>query len=383
MEYLRKQYALDAKLRIKHNYLFEQFCDSDEIFDGIAKVVSSSAFTLGIEVTQFEEVFAKSIGVEHAIGVGSGTDAITLSLLALGIEAGDEVIVPSFTFYASVGAIISAGATPVFADIRRDSNIDPHGIAQLITPRTKAILVVHWAGRPCAMDAIQVCAEQHGIDVIEDACHAYRAAYKGRYAGTMGATGCFSLHPLKNINVWGDGGVVTTNSREIATKIRLLGNHGLIDRDNVAVFGRNSRLDTIQAVVANHFMKKVSHTLARRSENASVLDHLLGGKAEIELHTRHSDLRESFQLYSFLCDDRDSLKKHLQENGIDAKVHYPIPMHLQKPARKWGYNEGDFPVSEHVARHTLSIPIHEFVEIEQITEIANSIVKFYAERQKR
>ena len=217
---------------MQHNYLAEQFSDKDLILEKIREVVTQGDFTLGREVDKLEEAFAQLIGVKHAIGVGSGTDAIFLSLRALDLQPGDEVITTSFTFYATIGAIVTAGGRPVFCDIEDDFNISIAGIKQLITEKTKAIVPVHWSGRPCEMDEMTKISEEFGIPIIEDACHSILAEYHGKKTGTFGITGCFSFHPLKNLNVWGDGGIITTNSDEMNTKIRLLRNHGLTDRDH-------------------------------------------------------------------------------------------------------------------------------------------------------
>ena len=229
--FLPDQYKMDSKLSIKHNYLEQQFSDSDVILEKISKVVNRGDFTLGEEVDLLEQDFAEIVGSKYAIGVGSGTDALFLSLKALGIGPGDEVITTTFTFYATVGAIVTAGATPIFCDIGTDFNIDVTQIRDKITPRTKAIVPVHWSGRPCEMSEIMNISKEFGIPVVEDACHAILAKYDGTSAGNFGILGCFSFHPLKNLNVWGDGGIIVTNSEALNDKLRLLRNHGLVNRD--------------------------------------------------------------------------------------------------------------------------------------------------------
>jgi aminotransferase EvaB len=359
--FLPEQYRTTNKLAINHNYLAEQFADHDVILGKIREVVIRGDFTLGEEVDKLEAEFADLCNTRHAVSVGSGTDALFLSLKALGVREGDEVITTPFTFYATIGAIVTAGAKPVFVDVREDYNIDPDRIAAKITKKTKAVMPVHWAGRPCAMQEIEGVAAAHGIAVVSDACHAIKATYHGRQAGELGTVACFSFHPLKNLNVWGDGGIVATNSTEIANTLRLLRNHGLFNRDECRVFAYNSRLDTVQAVVARHLMGKIDHITQSRIANASYFDAALRGLSGIQVQRRDSRITEVFHLYQVLCDDRDRLQRFLVDHDVDAKVHYPIPMHLQPAAAFLGHKVGDFPSAESIARRTLSLPVHEFV----------------------
>ena len=227
------------------------------------------------------------------------------------------------------------------------------------------------------MDAIESVAEKHGIPVVIDACHAICAAYKGRKVGELGTTSCFSFHPLKNLNVWGDGGIVTTNSTHIANQLRLLRNHGLVSRDRCQVFAYNSRLDTIQAVIARHMLCKIAHITESRIANAAYFDAQLAGVAGIKLPERRADIREVFHLYSVLCEDRDSLQRLLLGRGIDAKVHYPTPMHLQPAAAFLGHQAGDFPTTEKICGQTLSLPVHEFISKEQQDHVIACVKDFY------
>ncbi|PIZ04874.1 MAG: pyridoxal-5'-phosphate-dependent protein [Gammaproteobacteria bacterium CG_4_10_14_0_8_um_filter_38_16] len=378
VNFLPKQYKEDSELKINHNYLSQQFSDCDVILKKIKSVVSNNDFTLGKSVDDFEKKFQKLLNVKHAIGVGSGTDALFLSLKVLGIKEGDEVITTPFTFYATIGAIVTAGAKPVFVDILNDYNIDPNQIESKITSKTKAILPVHWAGKPCDMDAINVIAKKHNLLVIEDACHAIQATYKNKFAGTCGDVGCFSFHPLKNLNVWGDGGIITTDSDEVANQLRLMRNHGLKGRDECVLFSYNSRLDTIQAVVADHLLSKIDHITASRIENATYLDKALKTVSEITIPKRDHDIKQVYHLYSIRCKNRDNLKKYLIENGVDAKIHYPIPMHLQPAAKAYGYQKGDFPKTEIICQQTLSLPVHEFISKENLDYMIKLIKEFYA-----
>jgi aminotransferase EvaB len=375
--FLPQQYAESGRLPINHNYLQSQFSDHEEILAKIAQVVQRGDFTLGREVDLLEDEFAALIGTKHAVGLGSGTDALFLSLKAVGVDKGDEVITTPYTFFATVGAIVTAGARPVFVDIGDDYNIDPRKVHAALTNRTKAILPVHWAGKPCDMDAIMEMATRRDIAVVEDACHAVKATYRGRGAGALGTIGCFSFHPLKNLNVWGDGGIATTNSGELAAKLRLLRNHGLLNRDECAVFAYNSRLDTIQAVVARHLLPKLDHITESRMANAAYFDKVLSGIPGIRIPSRDAWIKQVYHLYIVRAERRDELQKFLVANGVDAKVHYPVPMHLQPAARQYGYKAGDFPVCEATTQSVLSLPVHEFIKRSEQDQVVDLIRRFY------
>jgi dTDP-3-amino-2,3,6-trideoxy-4-keto-D-glucose/dTDP-3-amino-3,4,6-trideoxy-alpha-D-glucose/dTDP-2,6-dideoxy-D-kanosamine transaminase len=378
--FLPEQYERTNRLRINHNYLGEQFADYPDILRKIEALVLRGDFTLGEAVDRFEAHLCELTGSRHALGMGSGTDALMLSLKAAGIGRGDEVITTPYTFFATIGAIVTAGARPVFVDIREDYNLDPGLIEAAITPRTKAILPVHWSGRPCEMDAILDVAGRHGLVVVEDACHALCATYKGRMAGRFGLTGCFSLHPLKNLNAWGDGGFLLTDSDEIFERLSLMRNHGLQDRDHCAMFAYNSRLDSLQAIVADHLLQKIGHISDSREAHAKQLDELLAPVEGVTLPPRSPEVREVFHLYVIRVRDRDALQRHLVERGVDAKIHYPIPMHLQPAAREFGYQRGDFPVCEQVCDSILSLPVHEFITRADIAYMAEQIRAFYENR---
>ena len=375
--FLPEQYKQTGQLEINHNYLEKQFKDHEEIWHKIRQVVIRGDFTLGEEVDLLEKEFAAFSGAKHAIGVGSGTDALFLSLKALGVDKGDEVITTPFTFYATIGAIVTSGAKPVFCDADIDFNINPSNIESKITSATKAIVPVHWSGNPCDMDAIQKIANKYNLAVVSDACHAINAKYKGRASGGLGNVSCFSFHPLKNLNVWGDGGIVATDSDQIADRLRLIRNHGLAGRDECRVFAYNSRLDTIQAVVARHLMAKIEHITNSRVRNAQFFDEQIASIPQIMVPARDPDVFQVFHIYSILCKRRDELQKYLIANGVDAKVHYPTPMHLQPAASFLNHKPGDFPVAEQLARETLSLPVHEFITREQLVHVVNLIKAFY------
>ena len=318
------------------------------------------------------------VGAKHAIGVGSGTDAIFLSLKALDIGIGDEVITTPFTYIATLGAIATTGAKPVFVDIKEDFNINEKLIESKITSKTRCIVPVHWTGRPCEMTEIVKTANKFNLKIVQDACHAIDSKYKNDDVVKYGDIACYSMHPLKNLNVWGDGGFVTTNDSAFAHKISLMRNHGLSDRDNAEFFAYNSRLDSIQAIVANHLIKnKLTNITKSRQKNASYFDQLLNGIPEIELNKRENHLNEVYHLYQFKAKKRDELKEYLINSGVDAKIHYPKPMHLQKAANYLGYSEGDFPVTERLSKTCMSLPVHEFISLDQIKHVADLIKKFY------
>jgi dTDP-3-amino-2,3,6-trideoxy-4-keto-D-glucose/dTDP-3-amino-3,4,6-trideoxy-alpha-D-glucose/dTDP-2,6-dideoxy-D-kanosamine transaminase len=377
VNFLPEQYEQDSLLGINHNYLQQQFSDCDVILEKIKQVVLSGDFTLGRAVDEFEERFKTVERAKHAIGVGSGTDALFLSLKALGIKEGDEVITTPFTFYATIGAIVTAGAKPVFVDVKADYNIDPAQIENKITSKTKAILPVHWAGKPCDMDAINAIAKKHQLYVVEDACHAIQATYRGRSAGTLGDIGCFSFHPLKNLNVWGDGGIITTNDDKLAEQLRLMRNHGLKGRDECLRFAYNSRLDTIQAVVGGHLLDKMDHITQSRIQNAAHFDKHLSSVSQIIIPERESYIQQVYHLYSVRCEKRDELKAYLIAHGVDAKIHYPVPMHLQPAADSLKHKKGDFPMAETISDSTLSLPVHEFIAQEHLDKVIHLVKEFY------
>ena len=377
--FLPQEYKKNQKLKINHSYLVEQFADYTKIFKEIEKVVKKGDYTLGKEVDVCEKNFAKRTGAKYAISVGNGTDALLLTLKALGIGVGDEVITVPYTFVATVGSIVTAGATPVFVDIKKDYNIDENKIKSAITKKTKAIMPVHWAGRPCELDKIYSIAKKFKLHVVQDSAHVIGARFKKKHLVNFGDACTYSMHPLKNLNVCGDGGFIVTNKKPLAKKLYLIRNHGLKDRNNVEVFGFNSRLDTIQAAVANYKMKnKLDNITSKRIKNAKMLDKLLSKNNNVITIKRLKYLKEVFHLYHINVKRRDALQKYLIKNNIDAKVHYPIPVHLQKAAMYLKYKKGDFPVSEEMANTSLSLPVHEFIDLRHIKHMVNSINNFYS-----
>ena len=376
--FLLAEYKKNQKLKINHSYLVEQFADYSKIFKEVEKVVKKGDYTLGKEVDICEKNFAKRTGAKYAISVGNGTDALLLTLKALNIGPGDEVITVPYTFVATVGSIVTAGAKPVFVDIKEDYNIDESKIKSVITKKTKAIMPVHWAGRPCELDKIYSIAKKFKLNIIQDSAHVIGARFKKKHPVNFGDACTYSMHPLKNLNVWGDGGFIVTNKKPLAKKLYLIRNHGLKNRNKVEIFGFNSRLDTIQAAVANYKMKnKLDNITAKRIKNATMLDKLLSKNVNVITVKRLKYLKEVFHLYHINVKKRDQLQKYLIKNNIDAKVHYPIPVHLQKAARYLKYKRGDFPIAEKLANTSLSLPVHEFIDERHVKHMANTINKFY------
>lgn len=365
-------------MQVRFSYLDQQFAQVDPYLEDIRALVQTGDFTLGRAVTEFEERFAQLLGLPHAIGVGTGTDALILSLRILGLGPGDEVITTPNTFIATVGAIVMAGARPVFVDSDEGLVIDPTKIEAAITPRTKAIVPVHYTGNVADLPAIKKIADRHRLLIIEDACQAIAASLDGQPVGSWGETAAFSLHPLKNLNVWGDGGVIVTRSAELAEKLRLYRNHGLINRDEVVMFGYNSRLDTLQAVIGNRLLTQAEFITQQRIANARRYDAGLADLNEfIRIPPRRPGVKHVYHLYMVRAKRRDELLAHLHQKGVEAKVHYPIPVHLQKAARYLGYQEGDFPVCEADSRTVITLPAHQHLTSQEIDYVIAQVRSFY------
>jgi dTDP-4-amino-4,6-dideoxygalactose transaminase len=365
-------------MKVRYSYLEEQFEDHQAIFKGFEELITTGDYTLGKPVQEFEQRFADLIGTAYGIGVNSGTDALFLSLKALGVDKGDEVITTPNTFIATVGAIVAAGARPVFVDVLDDYTINPELIEKAITPKTKAIMPVHYAGHPADMPAIMAIADRFYLAVVEDACQAISATIDNRCVGTFGISGGFSLHPLKNLNVWGDGGIIVTNSIEMYDELLLLRNHGLKNRDEVRIFGYNSRLDSLQAVVGNYLIKDIEDITSKRIKWANRIDSGLANLDKfITIPKRERNKRYVYHLYMLMVQERDRLLSFLVDNGIEAKVHYPIPLHLQEAAHHLGYKKGDFPITEAQCESVITLPVHQHLSEAHIDYIIEKIHEFY------
>jgi len=365
-------------MQVKFSYLERQFVEVDKYLKGIEALVRTTDFTLGGPLLEFERRFAALCRMPHAIGVASGTDALILSLKVLGIGPGDEVITTPMTFIATVGAIVMTGATPVFVDSDDGFVIDPTKIEAAVTPRTKAIIPVHYTGNVAEMPAIMDIVRRHQLLVVEDACQSISASRDGKPVGSWGETACFSLHPLKNLNVWGDGGVIVTRSDDLADQLRRYRNHGLINRDEVQTFGCNSRLDTLQAVIGNLLIEEVEFITSQRIANARKFDEAFADMGEfIRIPERHPNVMHVYHLYLIRVSRRDELLAYLHRNGVEAKVHYPIPVHLQEAARCLKYKAGDFPISEADCKAIITLPAHQHLTPAEIDYTIDQVRSFY------
>jgi dTDP-4-amino-4,6-dideoxygalactose transaminase len=339
-------------LKAHHGPLHDQFTQA------IAEVIASSAFAGGPFVEKFEAEFAAYCGCRHAIGVGNGTDALWLSLLACGVGPGDEVITVPNTFVATAEAIILCGARPVFVDVDATTyTMDPAGLQKALTPRTKAIIPVHLFGQPADMDPIVSFAEKHRLIVIEDAAQAHGAEYKAKKAGTIGATGCFSFYPGKNLGAFGEAGAVLTNDSELNEKIRILRDHGQARKYRHTVIGWNCRMDGIQAAVLSLKLKRLENFNLMRRTHAAEYNRELHGIDDIVLPAEAPHSRHVYHVYAIRVKEREAMMWMLKEKEIECSVHYPVPIHLQKAYDNLGYESGDFPVSEAIAREFISLPM--------------------------
>jgi dTDP-4-amino-4,6-dideoxygalactose transaminase len=352
-----------------------------EIDSAIKEVIDNTSFILGKTVKDFEDNAAKYCGVKHALGVSNGTDSISLSLIALGIKAGDGVICPAFTYYASAGALAAIGALPVFADIDADTyNISLESIRKILTKKSKleikAILPVHLYGQCCDMDGIMKLARKYKLKVVEDAAQAFGAKFREKKAGTLGDCGSVSFYPGKNLGAFGDAGLILTNNKILAEKIHILRNQGNKSSYVHLVLGRNNRMDSIQAAVLNVKLKYLDEWNKRRQELAQYYNNNLSGlKLGLPFVANYSN-HIYHQYVLRVGKQRENLMNYLQEKGIDSRVFYPIPLHLQKCFRYLGYKRGDFPEAERAAQEVLAIPSDPGLTLEDRDYIIGSIKEF-------
>lgn len=343
-----------------------------ELDAALAATVDRGDFILGEAVERFEAEFAEYIGVRHAVGVGTGLDALQLALRVHGIGAGDEVIAPANTFIATVLAIIAAGARPVLVDAEPDTyNISPDAVRAAVTSRTRAIMPVHLYGQPCDIEAILEIAGTHNLVVVEDAAQAHGARRNGRRAGSFGHAAGFSFYPSKNLGAFGDGGIVTTNDDGVAQKIRMIRNYGQRQKYHHAVAGGNSRLDTMHAAALRIKLRYLDDWNARRRAHAAAYDERLGGV--VRTPAVSNGVEHVYHLYVIEVEDRDLVQRRLAENGVQTGIHYPIPVHLQEACADLGYRAGDFPVSEAAAGRILSLPMFAELTAAQIEHVCNVV----------
>ncbi len=349
----------------------------------IKRIINSSSFILGEEVELFEKEFAAYCNANYAVGVNSGTDALFLGLLSLGIGKDNEVIVPAFTYIASALAITYTGAKPKFVDIEESSyNIDVAKIKKAISKKTKAIMPVHLYGQPANMPQILKLADKYGLKVIEDSAQAHGADWKDEKgvwhrAGSSSDIGCFSFYPSKNLGACGDGGIVVTNNKKLYKKLLMLRDYGRTSRYDHRTIGYNSRLDTLQAAVLRLKLKKLDEANSMRKYNASIYNSLLNGSPGIKLPIVSDFARHIYHVYAIRVGNRNNLIKMLKKKNITSLIHYPIPLHLQKAYSFLGHKKGDFPVSERVAKEVLSLPMYPHLKKREIEYVAKTLRGIY------
>jgi len=349
-----------------------------EIEQAIGEVVDAGAFCGGKFVEQFEAKFAAFCGTDYAVGVGSGTEALWMTLLGLGIGPGDTVITVPNTFIATAEAISMTGATPVFIDVDPlTHNMDPRLLEAAITNQTRAILPVHLYGHPADMDPILRIARAHGLPVIEDACQAHGAFHGERRAGALGTAGCFSFYPSKNLGAFGEAGAVVTSDRQLCERLRMLRNHGQSDRDRHSMIGWNGRMDGIQAAVLTTKLKHLPDFIEGRRRCASRYNAALGTSAGLVCPAEAAYARHVYHVYAIRTPNRPALIEQLKAADIDSRVHYPVPIHLQTAYQGLGYRTGDFPIAEQLSREVLSLPIYPEMPPDHLQHVT-TIVKQHA-----
>jgi dTDP-4-amino-4,6-dideoxygalactose transaminase len=349
---------------------------ADEVRPKLETVMANADFILGHDVTAFEEEFATYCGASYGIGLDSGTSALELSLRACEVGEGDEVITAANTFFATAAAITYVGARPILVDINPLTyNIDVSRLEEALSERTRAIIPVHLCGQPADMDPIMELAERKGLWVIEDACQAHGARYKGRRTGSIGHVACFSFYPAKNLGGYGDGGMVVTNDEKIAERVRMLRDYGQQEKYHHLTVGYNRRLDTLQAAVLRVKLHHLDEWNEARRRHARLYDRLLKDTSVTPpLNPEYSE--HVYHLYVVQSERRDELREWLEAKDVATGIHYPVPIHLQPAYAHLGYSEGDFPVTEAYARRTLSLPMFPELTKEQIEYVVEAIHQF-------
>ena len=360
-----------------------------EIQESVLNVLSSGQVVLGPEVAALEEEVARYCGAGHGIGCSSGTDAILLALYALGIGAGDEVILPAFTFFATAGSVIRTGATPVFVDIDLDTyNMDPADVERKITSRTRAILAVHLYGQTADMEPLWQIAERHDIDIIEDAAQAIGAEYQDKRTGTLGAMACFSFYPSKNLGAMGDAGIVVTSDPELANLMTALRIHGMETKYYHKYLGWNARIDAVQAAILRVKLRKLEEWTTQRQQAAERYTTMIEEYGLSEAMTPpvvESNRRHVFNQYVIKADNgrRDELMAHLKQHNIGCDIYYPISLHLQECLTYLGYREGDLPNSEQAGQYVLALPMYPHLQAEQQQQVIETCSEFFRGRGRR
>ncbi|MDO9256374.1 MAG: DegT/DnrJ/EryC1/StrS family aminotransferase [Bacteroidales bacterium] len=355
-----------------------------EIDKSISGVIDTTSFINGPAVKEFQTALEKYLGVKHVIPCANGTDALQISMMALGLKPGDEVIAPSFTFIATAEVIAVLGLTPVLVDVEPDTfNISPEAILKAITPRTKAIVPVHLFGQTADMDAIMEIAKKHNLFVIEDACQSIGSDYQNasgewKKSGTIGHVGCTSFFPSKNLGCYGDGGAIFTNDDQLAAKMRSIVNHGMTVRYYHDDIGVNSRLDSIQAAVLNVKLKHLDEYALARQQVAAAYDKAFKDQPELTVPARFIRSTHVFHQYTLLVKgvDRNKLPEFMATKDIPAMIYYPVPIHLQKAYLDPRYQSGDFPVTEDLCSSVISLPMHTEMDAEQLNYITSSVLEY-------
>lgn len=349
-----------------------------EYEEAALRAMRSGWYIMGNELKQFEETFAEYMGAAYCVGVNSGLDALILSVRALGIGEGDEVIVPANTYIASILGVTENGATPVFVEPDEFYEIDADKIQAAITEKTKAILPVHLYGQSCNMKKICEIAEKYNLHIIEDCAQSHGAKFEGKYTGTFGTIGCFSFYPTKPLGALGDSGALVTNDEEIAKRLYALRNYGSAKKYVNDIVGVNSRLDEMQAALLSVGIKYLEEGNAYRNKIAE--KYLQGIKCPyVELPKCHEDSTHVYHVFALACKNRDALQKHMQEQGVGTLIHYPIPPHMQECYKELGYKEGDFPISERYAKEELSLPIYVGMPEEEVDYVISVVNSFTGE----
>jgi dTDP-4-amino-4,6-dideoxygalactose transaminase len=349
--------------------------ERDELLPLLEEVLRSGQYIGSKYVEEFEKSAALFCQTKHCIGLNSGTDALVFGLAAMGITRGDEVITPPNSFIASTSAIRHLGAIPKFVDVLPDQNLDPKKIESAITSKTKAIMPVHLTGRMARIDEIKKIADKYHLQIIEDSAQSMGSKYNHIPSGKLGDVGCFSAHPLKNLNACGDAGFLVTDNDEFAEKIRVFRNHGLVDRNKVREFGYVSRMDAIQAVILSFRLRRLSEVTKKRRANAALYTELLD-KNLVFIPEERAEEFNTYHTYVIQVNNRDRLKKSLESEGIETAIHYPIPIHLQPAAQNLGYKLGDFPITEDQSNKILTLPVNQYLSSEDIAHVAERINYF-------
>ncbi|MEO1352672.1 MAG: DegT/DnrJ/EryC1/StrS family aminotransferase [Cyanobacteria bacterium J06635_15] len=350
--------------------------ERDDLLPIVEAVLASGQYVGGSIIEEFEHQAAALCQTKHCVALNSGTDALVCGLLALGVKPGDEVITPPNSFIASTAAIVHLRAKPVFADVLPDQNIDPEKIEQAITSRTKAIMPVHLTGRMARMDQIMEIANRYGIPVIEDAAQSIGSKYQDIPSGRWGKVGCFSAHPLKNLNACGDAGFLVTDDDAIASQIRSMRNHGIVDRNTVERFGYVSRMDTLQAAILRYRLTELEGVIEKRRQNASLYRQTID-QTHAFIPEDQPEEFNTYHTFVIQTDQREGLKAYLSDHGIETAIHYPVPIHLQPASKDLNYGSGSFPATEDQAAKILTLPIHQYLQAQDVIDIANQLNRFF------